>query len=335
MTTKPLRWGLLGTARINRSIIPPLRSSLRNDVVGVASRSLERATAYGREWGIPRVFGSYNDMLGDPDIDVIYNPLPNTLHTAWTIRAVEAGKHVLCEKPLAVTVEDVDAIAAAAERTERVVTEGFMYRHHPQTLEIARLVGAGAIGDLRVIRGSFTFTLTAEGHTRLDPALGGGCLWDVGCYPISYARTIVGAEPLEVFGWQQTASSGVDDTFAGLLRFADDVVCAFDAGFRSPFRTEIEIVGTTGTIKIPTPFKPGLEASFQLTRDGNAQTIAVDGQELYLGEVEDIADAVLNGIPPRVSLADSRANIATIAALLQSARLGVPVRLPSPAGRVG
>lgn len=335
MNTRPLRWGLLGTARINRSLIPPLRSSHRNELVAVASRSLARATAYGRTWDIPRVFGSYDDMIGDPGIDVIYNSLPNTLHTPWTVRALDAGKHVLCEKPLAVTVEDADTIAAAAERAGRVVAEGFMYRHHPLTLEIERRVREGAIGRLRVVRGSFTFSLSDEGHIRLDPALGGGCLWDVGCYPISYARTIVGAEPEEVFGWQQTSESGVDETFAGLLRFPDNVTCVFHSGFRSPLRTDFEIVGTTGIISVASPFKPGTQAGFELTRDGITQHVAVDGQELYVGEVEDIADAVQNDATPRVTLADSRGNVATIAALLRSARLGAPVRPEAPAGRVG
>ena len=189
-----LRWGLLSTARINRALIPPLRASPRNELAAVASRGRERAEAYAREWSIPRAFGSYEDMLADPGIDVIYNPLPNRLHAEWTIKAAQAGKHVLCEKPLAMTVEEVDAMAAAAQQAGVVVAEAFMYRHHPQTLKVKEMVERGEIGDLRLVRGSFTFNLTHPGDVRLDPALGGGSLRDVGCYPISYARYVIGAD---------------------------------------------------------------------------------------------------------------------------------------------
>src|SRR3990170_3418207 len=188
MTERVLRWGLLSTARINQALMAPLGSSTRNRLVAVASRIPERGEAYAREWNIPRAFASYEAMLADPDIDVIFNPLPNRLHAEWTIKAAQAGKHVLCEKPLAITVEEVDAIEAAARQAGVVVAEAFMYRHHPQTLKVRELVDGGAVGDLWLVRGSFTFDLTRESDPRLDPALGGGSIWDVGCYPISCSR---------------------------------------------------------------------------------------------------------------------------------------------------
>ncbi len=159
MSTKVLNWGLLSTARINRSLIPPLRASKRNHLLAVASRSQESADAYAKEWKIPRAHGSYEALLADPEIDVIYNPLPNHLHAEWTIKAIEAGKHVLCEKPLALSVDDVDAIAAAAQKHGRVVAEAFMYRHHPQTLKVQELVQSGSLGTLKLLRGSFSFVL--------------------------------------------------------------------------------------------------------------------------------------------------------------------------------
>ena len=320
-----LRWGLLGAARINRALIPPLRASERNELVAVASRDLQKAETYAKEKGIPRALGSYEALLADPAIDVVYNPLPNRLHAEWTIKAAQAGKHVLCEKPLALTVAEVDAIAEAAQKARVVVAEAFMYRHHPQTLKVKELVESGAIGKLRLVRGSFTFNLTREADVRLVPALGGGSIWDVGCYPISYARFVVGAEPVEAFGWQILGQTGVDEIFVGQLRFPNDIYAQFDSGFRAPFRTQIEVVGGEGTITVLASFKPGLNEQIILRRGDEAQTIAIPGQELYSGEVEDMADAILLGKAPRVSLADSRGNTAAIVALLQSAREGKPV----------
>ena len=208
MTNKVLNWGLLSTARINDALIPPLRASKRNHLLAVASRTQEAAEKYAREKKIPRAHGSYESLLADPEIDVIYNPLPNHLHAEWTIKAFEAGKHVLCEKPLALNVEQVDAMQAAARKHERVVAEAFMYRHHPQTLKVQELVRSGSLGTLKLVRGSFTYVLSREEDIRLlDPAMGGGSIWDVGCYPISYARTVIGMDPLDVFGWQVTGST--------------------------------------------------------------------------------------------------------------------------------
>lgn len=325
---KKLRWGLLSTARINRALLPPLRASTRNELTAVASRDLGRAQAYAREWGIPRVFGSYEAMLADPDVDVIYNPLPNSLHTEWTIKAAQAGKHVLCEKPLALTVEEVDAMAAAAKKAGVVLMEAFMYRHHPQTLRAQELVQGGAIGKLQVIHGSFTFMITDEDDVRLDSSLGGGSIWDIGCYPISYARLIAGAEPVEVFGWQITgAKSGVDETFTGQLRFPNNVYAQFDCGFRTPFRAHMELVGNEGSLTIAHPFQPRLNERMILVNGDKEEILTTPGEDLYLGEVENMADAILDGKPIRMSLADSRNNVATIQALLRSAKEGKPITL--------
>jgi predicted dehydrogenase len=327
MSTKVLNWGLLSTARINRSLIPPLRASKRNYLLAVASRAQDSAGAYAREWKIPRAHPIYETLLADPEIDVIYNPLPNHMHTEWTIKAVEAGKHVLCEKPLALTVDEVDAIAEAAQKHGRVVTEAFMYRHHPQTLKVQELVHGGSLGALKLLRGSFSFVLTDEGNIRLDPAMGGGSIWDIGCYPINYMRTVVGAEPRSVFGQQVTGPTGIDDTFIGQLHFENDVYGQFDSSFSIPFHTYMEIVGSEATLIVPNPFKPGEKEKIFISRDGKTETIKIKGGELYLGEVEDMADAITLGKTPRISLDDSRANVATILALLESARINKPVKI--------
>ncbi|NWG32991.1 MAG: Gfo/Idh/MocA family oxidoreductase [Chloroflexi bacterium] len=325
--SRVLNWGLLSTARINRALIPPLQVSRRNKLLAVASRAQATADAYAREKKIPRAYGSYEALLADPEIDVIYNPLPNHLHAEWTIKAVQAGKHVLCEKPLALSVDEVDAIKAAAQKHGRVVAEAFMYRHHPQTLKVQEIVQSGSLGTLKLIRGSFTFVLTREGDVRLKPEWGGGSIWDVGCYPISYARAVVGEEPLEVFGWQVTGPTGIDETFVGQMRFGGGVIAQFDSSFVIPFHAFMEIVGSEGTLNIPHPFKPGIAEKIYLTRDDRTETLTVKGGELYSGEVEDMADAILLGRAPRVTLEDSRANVAAIAAFLESARTGRPVRL--------
>ena len=325
MSERALRWGLLSTARINRALIPPLRASERNQLTAVASRSLEAAEAYATEWNIPRALGSYAALLADPEIDVIYNPLPNHLHAEWTIRALQAGKHVLCEKPMALTLDELDRMAAAAQEAHCVLAEAFMYRHQPQTLKVKELVESGALGSLRLIKGAFTFTLANPQDYRLSPDMGGGSIWDVGCYPVSYARLIVGREPLDVFGWQVPGATGIDETFTGQMRFAGDVLAQFDCGFASPYRTHIEIVGSEAALNIPVPFKPGTREEILLTRGYERETIEIHGPDLYVGEVEDMADAVLLGKSPRVSLADSRGNVAAILALLESARLGKPV----------
>ncbi len=332
MTQKIFHWGLLSTANINGALIPPLRVSPRNHLLAVGSRSQASAEAYAKEWNIPRAHGSYEALLADPEIDVIYNSLPNHLHKEWTIKAVEAGKHVLCEKPIGLTPAEVDEMAAAAQKHGKVVAEAFMYRHHPQTLKVKELVESGAIGKLQLIRGSFTFRMKTEVNIRLNPEMGGGSIWDVGCYPISYARFIIGAEPVEVFGWQVTGATGVDDSFIGQMKFPGAVYAQFDSGFRTPYRAHLEVVGSEGTITVPSPFKPGLDESITLYREDRAERIPIARQELYIGEVEDMADCILTGKIPRVTLADSRANVAAIVALLQSAKSGQLVKLAARNG---
>ena len=324
---KTLRWGLLSTARINRALIPAIRASKRNRLLAVASRTEAAAAAYAREWGIERAHGSYESLLADPEIDVIYISLPNGLHAEWTIRAARAGKHVLCEKPLAVTVDEVDRVAAAAGEAGVAVAEAFMYRHHPQTARVRELVASGALGRVRFVRGTFSFTLSRPRDVRLDPALGGGALWDVGCYPLSFARFVLGQEPLEVTGSQHTGPTGVDLTFAAQLRFPDDVLVQFDCSFEAPFRTVMELVGEEASLLVTEPFKPGAGARLLLNRGDESETIEPPAAELYAGEVEDLADAVLLGQAPRVGLLDSRGNVAAITSLLLSARENRSVRV--------
>jgi xylose dehydrogenase (NAD/NADP) len=320
--TQILRWGLLSTARINKALIPPLRISKRNKLLAVASRSKEKADVYAREKKISHAYGSYEALLDDPEIDVIYNPLPNHLHAEWTVKAVEAGKHVLCEKPLALNLSEVDAIAEAAKKHDRIVAEAFAYRSHPQTRKVKEIIERGELGKVKMVHGSFTFVLTNPDDVRWKPEMGGGSLWDIGCYPLSFTRWVLGAEPLEVFAWQVTSPTGIDETFAAQLRFPGEVYFQLNCSFKVPSHEFMEIVGDEGTLSIPRPFNSGVSKVLYLTRDGKTSTIAVKGPEPYLAEVEDFADSILLGKPVVVSLTDSRLNTAAILALLESSKTG-------------
>ena len=327
MTEKVLNWGFLSTAKINQRVIPAFRESKRNRLHAIASRTQETADAYARQWKIPRAFGSYEALLASQDIDVIYNPLPNHLHAEWTIKAMQAGKHVLCEKPFALSVEEVDSVEKVSKETGRIVAEAFMYRHHPQTLKVRKLVDDGVLGKVKLIRGSFTYHYTLEGKFRADPAMGGGALWDIGCYPLSYARAMLGMEPVEVFGWQVKGESGTDDSFIAQMRFPGEVFTQFDCSFVLPHHTFMELVGDEGTLIVPVPFTPQSKEYLFLTRGDKTEKITVKAPGLYHGEVEDMADAVLLGKPPRITLADTRNNTQVILALFESAKTGRPVAL--------
>jgi xylose dehydrogenase (NAD/NADP) len=327
MPDNRLRWGFLSTANITKALLDPLRTSKRNELLAVASRSQEKADEYARKNKVKRAYGSYEDLLADPAIDVIYNPLPNHLHAEWTIKAVQAGKHVLCEKPLALSLDEVDAISTAAAHYGKVVAEAFMYRTHPQTLEVQEIVTGGKLGKVKLVRGSFTYMATDPDNIRWIPEMGGGALWDIGCYPLSYTRSLLGMEPLDVFAGQVIGMTGVDEVFVAQLNFPEDVYAQFDCSFKIPYHTFMEIVGDEATLIIPKPFTPGKLEKLFLTRAGKTETISVKGTELYIGEVEDMADAVLLGKSPRVSLADSRSNIAAILALFKSAKTGNKVTL--------
>ena len=322
-----LCWGILSTARINDALLNPLRVSRRNQLVAVSSRTQDKAEAYARKIKVSRAYGSYQALLADPEIDVIYNPLPNYLHAEWTIKAVQAGKHVLCEKPLALTVQEVDAISGASEKYGKVVAEAFMYRSHVQSLKVKEIVDSGELGKLKLIHGSFTSVMANPDDYRWNPEMGGGGLWDIGCYPLSFMRMVLSTEPLEVYGRELKGPSGVDEVFAAQLRFPNEVFAYFDCSLKVPYHVFMEIIGDEGTLIIPTPFNPGAREKFFLIKGNKTKAIALKGTDPYVSEVEDISDAILLGRPTRVSLADSRGNVAVIQSLFESARTGKPIMM--------
>jgi predicted dehydrogenase len=321
MTT--LRWGILGPGRIAPRLVRAIAGSERGELVAVASRDIVRARTFAAIHGIAESFGSYEGLLADPEVDVVYVSLPNHLHAEWTIRALEAGKHVLCEKPLALTVDQVDAISVAAKRAGRIAVEAFMYLHHPQILRAVDLAGGGALGRLELVTGTFSFPLSKADDPRIDPSMGGGSLWDVGCYPISLARRIAGEEPDRVAAFARFDDLGVDRTFIGQLHFPGGLLAQFDSGFAAPDRERVEIVGGEATLVLDSPFLPepdGPPPSLTMWRGRDATSISVQSIDQYGAEVDDLTAAILDGTPPRVDLGFSRGTVATIADLDRAAR---------------
>lgn len=323
-----LRWGILGPGRIAPRLVRAVAASTRGELVAVASRDVGRAAAFATEHGIPRSFGSYDDLLAAPDLDVVYISLPNHLHAEWTVRSLDAGKHVLCEKPLALKVEDIDAIAAASARADRIAVEAFMYLHHPQILKSVELARTGALGRLELVNGTFSFFLAHPNDPRIEPTMGGGSLWDVGCYPVSLSRRIAGEEPDRVSAFARFDERGVDRTFIGQLHFPSGLLAQFDSGFAAPDRERVEIVGSDATLVLETPFLPapdGPPPSLTMWRGREATPIEVASLDQYHAEVEDLTAAILDGSPPRVDLAFSRGTIDTLVELGRSARANAPV----------
>jgi len=309
-----MRLGLLSTASINRLVLAGARASDDVEVVAVASRDAARAEAYAGEHGIERAYGSYEALLADAEIDAVYISLPNSLHVDWSVRALEAGKHVLCEKPLTRRPEDVERAFDAADRAGRVLAEAFMYRHHPQTRKVAELVSEGAIGDLRAIRASFSFPLADLENVRMRPELDGGALMDVGCYCVSGARLLAG-EPESVHGVQRLGPTGVDTTFAGVLRFPGDVVATFHCSMDLPGRQELEVLGTERTLLVQAPWRSDLGGDVLL--DG--ERVEIPEGNAYRLELEDLAAATRGDREPLLGRADALGQARTIDALYGSA----------------
>ncbi|MDQ6728737.1 MAG: Gfo/Idh/MocA family oxidoreductase [Actinomycetota bacterium] len=315
-----LRWGILSTARINDKFIAGCAGSDQVSVTSVASRDAARARSYADEHGIERAHGSYEALLADPEVDAVYISLPNALHLDWSRRALQAGKHVLCEKPLSRRRTDVVAAFDLAQQQDLILSEAFMYRHNPQTERLVGLVADGAVGRLRLIRAAFGFALSLSDDVRMRAALEGGALMDVGCYCVNAVRLLAG-EPERVTGQQVIGGDGVDVAFVGTLALADDVTAHFDAGFVFAPRSALEVVGETGSLIVADPWHcatPGIE----LHTDEGVQTIAVPRADSYRLEAEDVAAAVRGEREPRLGRTDAVGQAATIAALYTSAAGG-------------
>jgi len=324
MSDRKLRWGVISTANIGRKAVnPAIQASASGDLLAVASRDAARARAFAEESGIPRHYGSYGELLRDDEIDAVYIPLPNSGHCPWTIAAAEAGKHVLCEKPLALSADECERMQAAADTHGVKLMEAFMYRFHPRTDRVLERVRAGAIGQLKAIRSTFTFRLTQRDNIRLLPELGGGALMDVGCYCVNVSRTMAGEEPAEALAIGRWGDTGVDEELTGILRFPSGVVAHFDCSLSMERCETVTLAGVDGHLDVPSAFLPGVdECGFVEVRGAEQTEHRVDGVDQYRAMVEHFADCVLHDREPRYPASEAAGNVRVIAALLQSAREG-------------
>jgi D-xylose 1-dehydrogenase (NADP+, D-xylono-1,5-lactone-forming) len=325
MNGDPVRWGIVSTALINRLVIPPAQASDKVDLVAMASRDQARAEEYAREWGIGRAYGSYEALLEDPDVEAVYISLPNSLHCPWSIRALEAGKHVLCEKPMTRREAEVTEAFDVAERTGLHLMEAFMYRHSPQTRKAVELVQGGAIGDLRAVRAAFSFSLDDPDNVRLRADVEGGGLMDVGCYCVSGCRLFAG-EPVHVHGEQVVGPTGVDVVFAATMRFENDVVGEFDCGLSLPSRDELEVMGSDGSLFLDDPWH-AREPVIELRRDGEVERIEPEPADSYGLELENLSAAIRGRAEPLLGRVDAVGQARTIEALYRSAETGAVVAL--------
>lgn len=312
-----IRWGLLGTARITTKLLVGAAQADRVQVVAVGSRSAETARRFAHANDIPRAHGSYVDLLADPEVDAIYISIPNSGHHEWTMKALAAGKHVLCEKPYTRRPDEVHEAWDAAEAGGLVLEEAFMWRHSPQTRRLLELLPA--LGDIVFVRASFSHRLDDASDIRLAAALDGGSLMDVGCYCVSAARLLAGAEPENVFGRQVLADSGVDRRFAGLLRFGAGLDATIHSGFDSEHE-QLEVVGREGTVMLPDPWHA---RSGVLVVNGEEQR--VEPTNPYRLELEDMGAAIRGEHAPLLGRADALGQARAIEALYRSAETMVPI----------
>jgi xylose dehydrogenase (NAD/NADP) len=307
-----INWGILSTAHINRRIIPAIQHSTRGHLAAVASRDPAKASAYALQWNIPKSYGSYDELLANEDIDVIYNSLPNHLHTEWTIRSLEAGKHVLCEKPICLSLEELDAIDIACKRSGNYVMEGFMHLHHPQTHLWKSVLDSGVLGEIHSLRSCFSFNLERPADNyRWNPEAGGGALWDVGVYPISLFQFLLEESPS--FG---TASmheqNGIDVSTSVLLQYTDGRTGQFFVSFQSVFSTDTVIHGSTGQLHISHPYTNPDACQAYIQKGNNRERLDVPRQYGYFGEVEAMHDYLETGKCPAVTLDFSKTVLDTI-----------------------
>jgi predicted dehydrogenase len=323
-----VQYGVLSTARIARNQhIPAAQEAANSEIVAISSRDAARAESWAKQLGIPRAYGSYDALLADPGVDAVINPLPNGMHCEWTVRAAEAGKHILCEKPLAVTVDEAQRMIAAAEANGVLLMEGFTQHFLPHLAYARRVIESGEIGALKIVRAELVYTIQDwEDDVRVKPELAGGALLDAGCYCVNTIRALVGGEPLEVQAFQRAREGvGVDTTFVGLLRFPDDVMAFMATGMEQPFRGCCELTGTLGRIEIPTLFGGEL---VRVTAEGETREVTFTPGNRFALQLAHFSDAILHGtalvLPPEDALANTRA----LVALQQAADQGRAVAVP-------
>jgi predicted dehydrogenase len=328
-----MRWGILGPGRISRSFLTGLAGSATEGAVAVGSRDLGRARAVADDFRVRRAYGSYEELLADDGVEAVYVALPNALHADWSAAAARAGKHVLCEKPLGRTAAEAEAMVDVARQSGVWLMEAFMYRFHPRTLAVAEMVARGDVGEPRLLRASFGFTVTDAANVRLSAELAGGALMDVGCYPVNVSRLLAG--PVAgVTAAARWAASGVDETLAGTLDHAGGALSQVSCSLVGSHHNLVQIVGTDGVVDVPSAFTPAPDRPSVLVhtpgaRGGEPREIRFDPVDQYTLEAEGFAALVAAGPAapaglPQMPLAESLHNAATIEALMRSARASRP-----------
>jgi predicted dehydrogenase len=323
MSTRKLKWGVLGCAAFARSTaIPAMKLAESVELVGIASRSKEKAEAFAQEFGFTRTYGSYEEMLADPEIEAVYNPLPNGMHPEWTIKAAEAGKHSLTEKPFAANVDEALQVHAAVQKQGVYVMEAFMWRFHPMHRRARQLLRDGAIGTVQLVRSAFTFTIARQTNVRLDAQLAGGGLMDVGCYCLSAARFLLDAEPVRVYATADyDPEYHVDMLACGVLEFPN-ARALFDAGFTLPFRCDYEVIGSRGRIIAPNAFLPGNQAELVIEIDGKKEHEPFPGINQWALEFEHLSRSVIDGTPLDYDTEDAVKQQRALDAIYRSTRSG-------------
>ncbi len=319
-------WGILSTARINELVLAGAKKSDRVQMVAVGSRDRARAEAYSREHGLERGYGTYQELIDDPGIEAVYISLPNDGHVEWSIRALRAGKHVLCEKPLTRRPGEAEEAFDVAEEEGRLLMEAFMWAHNPQIQRLEQLVAEGAIGEIRLIRGVHTFVADDPRDIRLLTELDGGSLMDVGCYCVHAARRLAG-EPEQVYGEAVRNAAGVDVRFAGTMRFAGGVLGQFTSGLDVPEIHELELVGETGTLFLDDPWHGWTAPRIELQREDGSEEIRLDPVDPYQLELENLSEAILGRAEPLLGREDAVAQARALEALFAAAERGKPVQL--------
>jgi xylose dehydrogenase (NAD/NADP) len=322
--SRKVLWGIISTANIGRNkVIPAIHKAVNSEVVAVASRNLERARAFAAETNIPTAYGSYEELIADPNVDAIYNPLPNSEHAKWSIACAEAGKPVLCEKPLASNAAEAQEMVDAFTSRGVLFAEGFMYRFHPQSQKVKEMVDSGAIGDVMAIDSTFCFNIAGrEDNIRLNKELAGGSLMDVGCYCVNLMRFITGEEPNEFQAVARLgARSGVDERFAGVLGFPSGIVGHFDSGLRAELVNRYDIRGTAGRITAEIAFVPDAvtDTILHYWHGAEHEKITIPAADQYQLMVEDFGDALLNNRPPRFAGQDGVENMVALDRLYEAA----------------
>ncbi len=322
MQKQTLTWGILGTANIaRRALVPAFKEAKNNTLSAVASRSLTKAQEFARLNGIPKAYGTYEALLADPEIDAVYIPLPNDQHKPWTIRALQAGKHVLCEKPIGLNAQEAQEMTAVADDCGKLLMEAFMYRYHPRYEKLIRLVQDGGLGSLRAIQVDFTYNQSKTNDIRLAPELGGGALMDVGCYCIDITRQFSGREPLAVQAHMVNGTTGIDlQTFA-LMDMGDSIFAQFNAAFNTFPRRHFHIAGTQGRLDIYEPYYThGKFVKAVLETSDSKKTFWSLPKNEYRFMVDHFYDVVVKGAAQRFPLSHSIADMRVIDALFESAQ---------------